>query len=87
MQLQNDISKIKASVVECHSRQMQLIESSVATGAAGRLPTAVSRGYAILVDATGREHTMLLDQCRYFDVRFHNTNIYVHTTQQMISAT
>jgi len=66
MQLQNDVSETKTSI-ECYSRQMRLIENSVATGSAGRLPTAISCGYAILVDATGREHTMLLDQCRYFD--------------------
>ena len=80
MQLRNDVSETKTSI-ECYSRQMRLIENSVATGSAGRLPTAISCGYAILVDATGREHTMLLDQCRHFDVRFHNTNIYVHETQ------
>ncbi|KAF8557482.1 hypothetical protein OG21DRAFT_270471 [Imleria badia] len=64
MQLQNDVSEIKASIVE-GSRQVRLIEHSVATGAPGQLPAAVSRGHAILVDATGREHPMLLDQCRH----------------------
>ena len=87
MQLQNDVSEIKTSIVECHTRQLRLIEHCLATGSAGRLPTGMSRGYAILVDATGREHTMLLDQCRYLDVCFHNTDIYVDETQQMISAT
>jgi hypothetical protein len=67
MQLRNDVSEIKTSIVEYHSRQTQLIENAVATGAAGRLPTPVSRGHAILVDATGREHTMLLEQCQYLD--------------------
>ncbi|KAF8452438.1 hypothetical protein L210DRAFT_790515, partial [Boletus edulis BED1] len=67
MQLQNDVSEIKSSIVECHSRQMRLIENSVVTGTAGRLPRAISRGYAILIDATGREHAILLDQCRYLD--------------------
>ena len=81
MQLQNDVSEIQTSIVECHSRQMQLIENSVAAGAVGRLPTAISRGHAILVDTTGREHPILLEQCRYFDVRFHNTNIYVDEIQ------
>lgn len=75
MQLQNDISEIKTSIVEYHSRQMRLIENYVATGTAGRMPTAISRGYAILVDATGREHTILLEQCQYLDVCFHNTDI------------
>ena len=79
MRLQNDISEIKMTIVEYHSRQMRLVENSVANGSAGWLPTGISCGYAILVDATGREHTMLLDQCRYFDVRIHNISIYVST--------
>ena len=86
MQLQNDVSEIKTNIVEYHSRQMRLIENYVAT-AAERLPTAISRGYAILVDATGREHTMLLDQCRYLDVCSHNTDIYVRETKHTILAT
>ena len=77
MQLQNNVSEIKMSIVESHSRQMRHIETSVATGAAGRLPTAIS-GYVTLVDATGREHTILLNHCRYFDVRFYNIT-YVST--------
>ena len=87
MQLQNDVSEIKMTIVEYHSRQMRLVENSVANGSAGWLPTGISRGYAILVDATGREHTMLLDQCRYFDVRIHNISIYVDEIQQITSAT
>ncbi|KAF8550621.1 hypothetical protein OG21DRAFT_393802 [Imleria badia] len=66
MQLQHDVSEIKTSIVEC-ARQVRLVENWVATGAPGRLPMTVSRGHATLVDATGREHNMLLDQCQYFD--------------------
>jgi hypothetical protein len=87
MQLQNDVSEIKTSIVECHSKQIRLIENAVATGTAGQLPIAISRGYAILVDATGREHTMLLDQCRYFDVRRDTIDIHVYGIQQTMSAT
>ena len=87
MQLQNDVSEIKMSIVEYHSRQMRLVENSVANGSAGWLPTGISRGYATLVDATGREHTILLDQCRYFDVCIHNIGMCVDETQQMILAT
>ncbi|KAF8128852.1 hypothetical protein EV363DRAFT_1169679 [Boletus edulis] len=67
MQLQNDVSEVKTNVAQIHARQMQSIENFMITGGIEKLPTAVSRGHAILVDATGREHTMLLDQCRYLD--------------------
>lgn len=71
MHLQNDVNEIKTStdrIAQTNSRQMRFIDSFMATAGTGQLPAAISRGYAILVDATGREHTLLLDQCRYFDV-------------------
>ncbi|KAF8452424.1 hypothetical protein L210DRAFT_2033542 [Boletus edulis BED1] len=49
------------------TRGTQFIENSMAIAGTGQIPASVSRGYAILVDATGREHPMLLDQCRYLD--------------------
>ena len=73
MQLRNDISEITTSIVEYHSRQMRLIENYVATGTAGRMPTAISRGYAILVDATGRSIPYSLSSA--------NIWMYVSTTQ------
>lgn len=88
MQLQNEVCEIKTNMVGYHYRQMQHIENCLETSAAGWLPTAISNGYAILVDATGREHTILLDQCRYFDVctpSQHGT--YVLEIQRAISAT
>ncbi|KAG6382141.1 hypothetical protein JVT61DRAFT_784 [Boletus reticuloceps] len=57
--------EMKASMVEYHSRYMHIVEDSAMSGSAARLPEAISRGYAVLVDATGREHTILLDHCRY----------------------
>ena len=77
MQLQNDVFEIKRNVAEYHFGQMRFIENSMATAS---LPAAISRGYAILVDATGREHTLLLDQCRYLDGCSRNTIIVPHET-------
>ena len=77
MNLQNDVHQVKMSVekiVESHARQIQ------ATGRTAQLPAGISRGHAILIDATGREHAMLLEQCRYLDVCSQNTNIYIHGT-------
>ena len=77
MYLQNDVHEIKTNtdkIARSNLKQIQFIENFMATG---RLPTAVSRGHAILVDATGREHPMLLDQCRYLDVRC-NLNVCDH---------
>jgi hypothetical protein len=90
MNLQNDMYEVKTSMekmVESHARQIQAFDSFMATGGAGRLPAGISRGHAVLIDATGREHVMLLEQCRYFDVRQHSTHMCVRDTQQMISAT
>jgi hypothetical protein len=70
MNLQNDMYEVKTSMekmVESHARQIQAFDSFMATGGAGRLPAGISRGHAVLIDATGREHVMLLEQCRYFD--------------------
>ena len=78
MRLQNDVCELKTNMLEYHLRQMRLLEDSTMIGAPGRLPETISRGYAILVDATGREHPILLDQCRYFDVRS-QTRTYMDT--------
>jgi len=67
MQLQNDMLEMKASMVECHSRYMHLVKVSAMSASAARSPKTISHGYAALVDATGREHTILLDHCRSFD--------------------
>ncbi|KAF8557473.1 hypothetical protein OG21DRAFT_270108 [Imleria badia] len=69
MNLQNDVNEIKTSTdkIAHNVRQIQFIENFLATAGTGQLPTTISRGHAILVDATGREHPMLLDQCQYFD--------------------
>ncbi|KAG9313748.1 hypothetical protein JVU11DRAFT_6104 [Chiua virens] len=72
MHIQNDVLDIKASaddIVISHVKQLQFIDKLMETGGTGQLPDTVSCGYVILVDATGREHTMLLDQCQYLDVR------------------
>lgn len=75
MQLQNDVFELRMDSAKYHMRQMQFIESSMATA---RLPASVSRGHAILVDATGREHTLLLDQCLSLDVRSHKASTWVY---------
>ncbi|KAH0831059.1 hypothetical protein J3R83DRAFT_13582 [Lanmaoa asiatica] len=67
MQLQHDVSEIKTSFAQFSFRQMQFIENSMAAGGTVSLSAAISYGHAILVDATGREHPMLLDQCRCLD--------------------
>ncbi|KAF8452436.1 hypothetical protein L210DRAFT_3518619, partial [Boletus edulis BED1] len=70
MYLQNDVHEIKANtdkIVQFSFAQTQCIENRMVTAGTGQLPASVSRGYAILVDATGREHPMLLDQCQYLD--------------------
>ncbi|KAF8557479.1 hypothetical protein OG21DRAFT_270401 [Imleria badia] len=67
---QNDVNEIKTStdkIARSNFEQIQFIENFMATAGTGRLPTVVSRGHVTLVDATGREHPMLLDQCRYLD--------------------
>jgi hypothetical protein len=77
MDLQNDLYEMKKGmdmIVESHARQIQ------ATGGTGHLPAGISRGHAILIDATGREHAMFLEQCQYLDVCSHNTNICIHET-------
>lgn len=70
MQLLNDAFEIKSSVAQLHARQIEFIQRLM------MLPPSVSRGYVTLVDATGREHSMLLDQCQNLRVRFHITSIY-----------
>lgn len=86
MQLQNDVFEIKTNVAEFHFRQMQFIENVMATGGAGRVPAVISRGHAILVDATGREHTMFLDQCRHLDVRFpQNEHMHLKSNMRYLS--
>ena len=74
MNLQNDIHEVKKSVdmiVESHARQIQV------TGGTRHLPAGISRGHAIQIDATGREHVMLLEQCQHLDVCSHNTNTHI----------
>lgn len=72
MQLQFDISEVKTSIAEFYARKTQFVENFIATGGTGQFPATISRGHAILVDATGREHPILLDQCRYLDVRLYD---------------
>ena len=77
MNLQNDLYEVKKTmntIVESHARQIQ------ATGGTGQLPAGISRGHVILIDATGREHAMLLEQCQHLDVCSHNINIYIRET-------
>ena len=81
MNLQNDVYEVKKSMekmVESHVRQIQVLDNLMATGGARQLPAGITRGHAILIDATGREHVMLLEQCLNLDVCSHNKNIYVH---------
>ena len=75
MYLQHDVNGIRTcttQIVQSNLKQVQFIESCMTTG---QLPPAVSRGHAILVDATGRDHPLLLDQCQYLDVRFFNNGL------------
>ena len=90
MYLQNDVNEVKAStdkIVKSNFRQIQCIENFMATAGTGQLPTTVSRGHVILIDATGREHPMLLDQCQYLDVWSYFLNVYEHETLYVILAT
>ena len=80
MNLQNDVYEVKKSMekmVESHVRQMQVFDNFMATGGTRQLPAGITRGHAILIDATGREHVMLLEQCQHLDVCSHNTNLYM----------
>ena len=80
MTLQNDVYELKKSMemmVKSHVTQMQVVDNFMATGGARHLPAGITRGHAILIDATGREHVMLLEQCQHLDVCSHNTNIYM----------
>ena len=84
MSLQNDLYEVKKSmdkIVESHARQIQV------TGGTGQLTAGISRGHVILIDATGREHSMFLEQCQHLDVCSHNTDIYIHESSHMILAT
>ncbi|KAN0094807.1 hypothetical protein V8E55_003094 [Tylopilus felleus] len=64
-QAQNDVFEIKTSAAQFYARQTRFIENFIATGGMRQIPATISRGHAVLVDATGREHPMLLDHCRY----------------------
>lgn len=48
----------------------------MATAGTAQVPATVLRGHVILVDATRREHPMLLNQCRYLEVRSLKMNTY-----------
>ena len=83
MNLQNDLYEVKKSmdvIVESHARQIQSFDNFLAIGGTGQLPAGISCGHVILIDATGREHPMLLEQCRHLDVCSHNTSICLHGT-------
>lgn len=75
MCLQHDVNEIRTcttQIAQSNFKQIQFIESCMTTG---QLPATVSRGHAVLIDATGREHPLLLDQCRYLDVRSFNNRL------------
>ena len=83
MNLQNDLYEVKKKmdvIVESHARQIQSFDNFMATGGTGQLPAGISRGHVILIDATGREHPMLLEQCRHLEVCSYNTDIYLQGT-------
>ena len=73
MNLQNDVFEVKKkmdTVVESHTREMQMIGNLVAIFEGGQLPAGLPRGHTILIDATGEEHRMLFEYCRDLQVRF-----------------
>ncbi|KAI6042035.1 hypothetical protein EDC04DRAFT_1077284 [Pisolithus marmoratus] len=64
MQIQNDLHHLTMHVETLSTRfqsVMQFLD-------AGHLPTAMTAGCVIVVDATGLEHNMLVDQCNSLDL-------------------
>ncbi|KIO06746.1 hypothetical protein M404DRAFT_998861, partial [Pisolithus tinctorius Marx 270] len=66
MQLQTELHDVTA-LIQTQLMQTQSIMQFVMALDATHLPATIAPGYVIMVDATGREHNMLLDQCSSFD--------------------
>ncbi|KAI6016202.1 hypothetical protein EDC04DRAFT_546875 [Pisolithus marmoratus] len=66
MRTENSIDHVVV-LLETQSTQIQSITQFTATVGPGHLPRAMTTGCVIVVDATGLEHNMLLDQCSSFD--------------------
>ncbi|KAI5996542.1 hypothetical protein F5J12DRAFT_852938 [Pisolithus orientalis] len=63
MQLQTDVTTLG----QTQQTQFESIMQVLMALDARHLPTTIAPGYVIMVDATGREHNMLLDQCSSVD--------------------
>jgi hypothetical protein len=75
MQVQSDVHEVRSDMREVRVLVQSLQRCAGHIGT--QLPRTIMAGCVTLVDATGRQHRLLVEQCNTFQVRLTRVNLHV----------
>jgi hypothetical protein len=77
MEVQSDVHEVRLRVQGLQSdvRNVRVLVQGLAGCSGTQLPRSIVAGCVILVDATGHQHRLLVEQCNTFQVRLARVNL------------
>jgi hypothetical protein len=77
MVVQSDVREVRVRIqsVQSDVRDVRVLAQSLAGYSGTQLPRTIVAGCVTLVDATGHQHRLLVEQCNTFQVRLARVNL------------